>query len=63
MFQNAMMKQEPKEEPPSANNGSANAAADDTLGDFDLNDIIDGGDLGDLGVLHRPVRRQVRFRL
>ena len=38
-----MMKQEPKEEPPSANNGSsnANAAADDTLGDFDLNDIID----------------------
>ena len=39
------MKQEPKEEPPANNNGSS---ADDTLADFDLNDIIDGDDLGDL---------------
>ena len=43
-----MMKQEPKEEPLNANNGSSASAADDTLGDFDLKDFIDGEDLGDL---------------
>ena len=47
-FQTAMMKQEPKEEPLNANNGSSASAADDTLGDFDLKDFIDGEDLGDL---------------